>query len=408
MRGMRSILFLLLSSLLLGACGKAQTAADGGSAQIEMSAPDAMVDLWVDPSIPYDSVVQISINPLFLIYLDKEQKVLSVVAENEDAERVCGDIELEGNSFDQAFGKILMESYQKGYLSNDKQVEVNVLALAEGTKTYAPDIVQHAKEIVEDTAEVCNIDLHTEVLMSSRVVDMQGDTWKDNDKVAYVEKASDGADKQQGDAQDNGTSDECQVCGGIGTLTCQECNGTGELIMVCEDCKDTGYVVCSLCQGEGSCEDETLAGGTMVEEGVYVFDEPCDLCGGDTLLEGQCRYCKGTGKCTTCGGSGQEANDQGGVNPCHTCGGTGLHTNLFYGVTKACNGAAPCNRCRGTGKKTVYLEEGQTSARTCNRCEGTGQQPCMSDVHNGPVDCPACDGGVTICGNCQGTGRLIR
>lgn len=444
MKRINWLLPVFLFLFLFCACGgSGQEGTSSGGLQETQTKQEASVktDLpEVDTSIAYDSVVEISINPLFWVYLDKEIRVISIEAKNEDAEKVCSDINPVGKTFDEAFGELLMETFDKGYLSNDKKVEVSVLTMAEGTDTYAPDIVQHTGEIIDDTAIVCNVNLQAEVVMAQQVIEKQSYRWSEKDREMFGEAVSEdydavgssgegnmenseGASREEGtgkpvEGQDrnpeensgehpagpelekcdscNGTGiSKCHGCKGEGSLPCEECGGKGVLSPVCEDCKNTGYVVCTLCEGAGSLSSDAVSG----EDG----DDVCDLCGGDARLEGKCPYCGGTGKCVNCHGSGQELDERGESKPCHTCGGNGLHTNIFYGVTMPCYGAMPCNRCNGTGKKNNGGNNGQPSV--CNRCDGSGKEKCVNNVHNGPVDCPACDAGTAICGNCNGTGE---
>jgi RecJ-like exonuclease len=67
--------------------------------------------------------------------------------------------------------------------------------------------------------------------------------------------------------------------------------------------------VCSYCRGTKKC---TFCGGTgkrknvvpnLPEENIKAssYEEQCPFCGG----KGECRYCKATGVCWACGGSGK-------------------------------------------------------------------------------------------------------
>lgn len=72
-------------------------------------------------------------------------------------------------------------------------------------------------------------------------------------------------------------------------------------------------------------------------------------------LAQKCSFCKGTGKCGTCGGSGKivcgrchgtgstNDGDMGLPSSCPTCRGGGL---LFC---KECNASGVCRQCNGTG-----------------------------------------------------------
>lgn len=335
--------------------------------------------------VAYASVVEISINPYFRVYLDSNQTVLKVESLNDDAEEVCKKLDANGKNFDIVFGDILEESVNQGYLNDGKTIDVQVVE--NNSEVYAPDIVQHTMEIAEETIAAHEIEAEVAVAISEEIIEEQAELWDEQDHAAYVENS---------ETKEQQEPSECATCSGTGIILCAACDAHGEL--VCVECNETGIISrdCDRC-----------------EDGLILCDNcngdyekvPCDTCGGDGLLNGECRYCKGTGKCVNCNGSGQELNDDGSMGSCHTCDGSGLHTNLFYGVTKACNGDAPCNHCPGTG----YV--------VCNRCyffddeysEHPGYLECEDCQHGVLVeDCPACGGrGIAACGNCEGRGETV-
>lgn len=398
--------------MLMVGCGKEKSQTTANNPTTDQTAANQGTDAPVKPTKPaikedieYASVVEISINPFFRVYLDANQNVLEVESLNNDAVDVVKNLEISERNFDDIFKDILEESVSQGFLTDGKKVEVQVVK--NSAEVYAPSIVEHAAEIVNDTATAHEINTNVAIAMAKEVVEEQADTWQEDDFVAYVENApvldiekeyeteTEKATESEPETENNHAPQdcescsgtgliECHVCEGNGSLSCVECNATGNVTRDCDQCEN-GLVLCDNCKGNYT-------------------NLPCDACGGDGLLEGRCPYCKGTGKCTNCGGTGQEKDNDGSMKTCHTCNGNGLHTNIFYGQTKPCYGNAPCNRCPGTGTmicRVCYeIDRDVYSSHPgyveCNACE--------NGVLKG--DCPACEGGITNCENCHGEGKI--
>lgn len=340
----------------------------------------------------YVSVVDISINPYFRAYLDSNQNVVNLESLNEDAENVCMNLDITDKSFDDIFGEILTEAANQGYLNNGKKVEV--LVLENAAEVYAPDITQHTTEIAEETFTNFGLTAEVAVAISKEIVEEQSDFWNEDDKYTYVENAPvlDYISSPDGIPENPSEPEICLTCNGSGIVACDVCDGHGEL--ACAECDATGIrnIICDRCTN-GLILCDTCNGN---------YDSiPCDTCGGDGLLEGKCPYCKGTGICISCGGSGVEKMEDGNTGSCHTCNGDGLHTNLFWGQTRACHGAMPCNSCPGTGYQTCHncyhLEDDTYSTHP-------GYKEC--DCEDGYIteECPACEAGTAVCGNCDGKG----
>jgi hypothetical protein len=83
----------------------------------------------------------------------------------------------------------------------------------------------------------------------------------------------------------------CPYCSAMGRLTCSTCNGTGTLPARCPVCGGSGVAndgsACPACSGTGTIQLE------------------CVTCNGVGSFP--CPQCNGSGKCKTCGGTGQVA-----------------------------------------------------------------------------------------------------
>lgn len=357
----KGLLIILAMCLMfaLGGCGKVTDDAKTGA---------------------YDSVVDITINPSFRVYLDINTNIVSVDQLNDDAKAVCQNLSLEGKSFDIGLSEIVEESINQGFVKDDKTVSVTVVEA--DSEVYAPDILQHTQEILTDILSAHNIEAKTNIEIAQTVIQEQQEKWNGEDQELYNNEQSNNEPVEVDCPTCNGTGTlTCWICNGQKELVCAECDGQGKFAKTCEECGGAGEKVCDECGGA-----------------LYLL---CDMCNGQGQ-QGTCRYCKGTGKCISCGGSGTEVAENGQIFPCHTCNGSGLHTNLFHGVTKPCNGKDACHQCDSTGqmrcRRCTYEEEGEPTGRIqCESCDGTGIRE---------EACPACADGIAVCGNCNGAGQL--
>lgn len=86
--------------------------------------------------------------------------------------------------------------------------------------------------------------------------------------------------------------EKCFVCGGLGSIRCTFCNGTGVIEDRCPSCKGSGgnyQIQCRFCFGRGT---------------VGTFGSTCFECGGSGYSRAYCGNCNGSGKivsvCTVC------------------------------------------------------------------------------------------------------------
>lgn len=115
-----------------------------------------------------------------------------------------------------------------------------------------------------------------------------------------------------------------------------------------------------------------------------------------SFAQARCAYCKGSGICNACKGSGQ------GVR---TVAGTNKHVNCSY-----CHGRGSCKECHGKGVRNGSGVGQQQVTGTCKDCSGRGI--CARCNGNGwyyycgqPVDCWECQK-KGKCGKCKGTGTI--
>lgn len=117
--------------------------------------------------------------------------------------------------------------------------------------------------------------------------------------------------------------------------TCKSCEGDGERIIDCEDCRGCGQTTCYNCSGNGHI--------------------------------GRCIHCDRTGleKCFFCDGRGSEYDKlRERYDDCFFCSGRGakhckMCDGLGYNLCTVCQGkgSSYCYECDGDGKKKIECEE---------------------------------------------------
>ena len=123
MKKLLSAMLALLLLLTLGACGGeggSGTPSAGNRNQSDQS------DSSGEPAQGKTITVHVTINPAFALTLDGEMNILSVEAENEDAEALLSGLELSGKTYEDGMGTILDTAYEQGYLKMDGQVSIQV------------------------------------------------------------------------------------------------------------------------------------------------------------------------------------------------------------------------------------------------------------------------------------------
>ena len=177
---------------------------------------------------------------------------------------------------------------------------------------------------------------------------------------------------------------ECISCKGTGIYTCTNCDGDGE----CPEC-DNGWYTCNFCHGDGtiSCPDCNGSGNFV--------DSLCDKCGGSGYYgynnNKVCRSCGGSGRfiitCRRCHGDG--------TVQCNNCDGDGGWD------CEECHGTGNCSHCHGKGGFTCKACDGKGA---CGKCKGRGKIWCP-DCH-GIGKCFDCKGEkIVLCPRCNGLGR---
>jgi hypothetical protein len=115
--------------------------------------------------------------------------------------------------------------------------------------------------------------------------------------------------------------------------TCEICDGSQ--IIACRNCNGKGNELCDICHGNGMCfDDDCYKGKKTVSQDCQICEKGfmtdpwvfgsyiCQVCDGSgyLIVQEDCNWCNGTGKCA-CGGSGIEES-----LICGECNGSGTMT----------------------------------------------------------------------------------
>lgn len=320
-------LFVLLAILMLAGCGKQSSS--GKDSKASTYVPDTgLAEYNCETEIAIDELiyVQLDINPSFILGMTKEYKVVSIVANNDDAEdvmlncmkdyfaEVSGGVELENVIHDLA-----QATKEGGYIEDTFDVSVTVLSGDVKESAFEQVFDWAATELAENDgieASIDNFTIETEIYTENQNNDnSSGEPGNDNSSGDPVnDDNSDDSIDNMSDEEDN----TCDLCHGECTIVCDLCNGECEITeieerevrvrnnYVCPYCGGVGILddglhggqkaVCGHCGGEGktgpiSGDFNELAYDTeIIEEEVI---RPCPRCDGSGILP--CPHCEGTG-----------------------------------------------------------------------------------------------------------------
>lgn len=157
---MKKLLALLTVACMLFAfasCGKSEDTKDTVSA----SAPSAVQEEFKAPE-NYTTVLLVTINPQFRLYLDASGNVLALEPINDDAKSIKENISFENESYESVVEKIVTASKDGGFIKEDTSVKIEV-AIVEEPKEADEQAKQEMKTTIEnkvnETAEKLHIDV---------------------------------------------------------------------------------------------------------------------------------------------------------------------------------------------------------------------------------------------------------
>lgn len=154
MKKILSIALAFCFVLALVSCGKS------GTSSLETSSGDSAVG-FVKPE-QYASVLLVTINPQFRLYLDENGKVLAVEAVNKDAESMKDSITFENQSFETVIETIVTTANKNGFVKADATINFEIVESKE-TNIAQSDILSKAEKMANDTANELNIEIKVNV-----------------------------------------------------------------------------------------------------------------------------------------------------------------------------------------------------------------------------------------------------
>lgn len=110
----------------------------------------------------YTSVLLITINPQFRLYLDENGTVLAVEAVNKDAESLIDSIPFENESFETVIETIVTEANKSGFVKADATIELEIEESKETDKAQA-DILDRAEQKTLDVADELQLTVQVSV-----------------------------------------------------------------------------------------------------------------------------------------------------------------------------------------------------------------------------------------------------
>lgn len=151
MKKIISVLLVLCLAFALVACGKSNEPAPNGDS------PEA----FVKPE-NYSSVLLVTINPQFRLYLDENGTVLAVEAVNDDAKAIKDDISFENENFETVVKNIVAAANEKGFVKEDATVSLEIVESKE-TNEVKTDILSKAENEVKTVADELKIEIKVSV-----------------------------------------------------------------------------------------------------------------------------------------------------------------------------------------------------------------------------------------------------
>lgn len=166
---MKRILALVLAFVLLftlSACGKEDVSSPDSSSQGSSEA------VFVKPD-NYATVLLVTINPQFRLYLDKDGKVLAVEAVNKDAQTFANTISFENKKVEAVVEDIVTKANEKGFVKENAQVKFEV-SEKKSEEVNVTEILNTVTTAANQTAT--ELELKIEVKTEDKTVTQSEDT----------------------------------------------------------------------------------------------------------------------------------------------------------------------------------------------------------------------------------------
>lgn len=192
---MKKLLFVLLTLNLiyvLAACGGKEM--NLSTTDNESVSSESMATEFEKPA-DYASVLLVTINPQFKLYLDENNNVLAVEAVNKDAESMKNDINLENENFETVIQTIVTTANESGFIKEETTINFEVTETKK-SNTNTTDILNGAVDVANQTAT----DLKITVIVKTND--------KDNNKNTEEQVKEESTNKQPITSSDSNNGNE--------------------------------------------------------------------------------------------------------------------------------------------------------------------------------------------------------
>ena len=154
MKKLISVVLVLCVVLALASCG------NSGNSSLEPSSGNS-AETFVKPA-QYASVLLITINPQFRLYLDENGIVLAVEAVNKDAQSIKDSITFEDQSFETVIETIVTTANNNGFVKADAIITFEIVESKETDEAKA-DILAKAEKKATDIASELEININVNI-----------------------------------------------------------------------------------------------------------------------------------------------------------------------------------------------------------------------------------------------------
>ncbi len=163
MKKLLSAALIICLAMALVACGRKSTSAtDNQSTADSTSNTDSMTDSALEDYTKPDNcatVLLVTINPQFRLYLDENGQVLAVEPVNDDAAAIAENITIEDKSFEEVIENIVSCANNNGYVKENATIDFMIVESSSSSEVKT-DILNKAEQQANDTAKELNITIN--------------------------------------------------------------------------------------------------------------------------------------------------------------------------------------------------------------------------------------------------------
>ncbi len=159
---MKKILCLMLAVMLLISC-VVGCGGDGTSSDVSSTVGSSKVETAFQKPENYASVVLVTINPQFKLYLDVNGIVLAVESVNEDAKSIESKITFEKQKVEAVVCNLISAANDSGFVKADAKIDIKVTEVVDNT-VAAAEILEDIKTVASD--KLTELDIKAEITVA--------------------------------------------------------------------------------------------------------------------------------------------------------------------------------------------------------------------------------------------------